>query len=133
MSWTAALPMLKKALPYLGAITVITGVLGGAYNMGKTHARVEMQAAIVEAANKNKDEITRAVEEALAVQAADHRDALDRAEGRTETITVTEEVIKYVDKIIIDDSCQRLALDFIGMRRQSTDSIRAAGYTESAD
>lgn len=133
MTFAAALPMLKKALPYLGAITVITGILTGAYNMGKSHARVEMQAEIVKAANENKAEITRAVEEALAVQAADHRDALARAQGRVETITVTEEVVKYVDKIIIDDTCHKLAFDFISVRRQSTDSIRAAGYTTGAD
>jgi hypothetical protein len=136
MSMTAIFSAAKKAAPLVGLLASLTAFV--AYSnwligFGESRAIMQMQGAQVELANAQRKELEQKMAEALDIQAQDHADAIDRLRNEREVVIVTKEVIEYVDKIIIDDSCHKLAIDFIGMRQQATSAIRGAGAGASAE
>lgn len=130
MTWLTAL---KRLAPYAAALTAFAGYSSWVYEVGKEHARNAAQAESIRLASKHKAELEQSIADALGVQSRDHADAIERLRNEREVVTVVKKEVEYIDKIIIDDACTDLAMDFVGMRQRATSAIRSAASAAHTD
>lgn len=111
----------KKALPYLAVAGGVIAVLGWVYDMGgdnrEAALRSEMAKAQVAAIRQAESDH----KEALATQEADYTDRIALLQERLAIAENKKADIRYVEKIVIDPNCKRLALDVIGMFQRRAD------------
>lgn len=120
----------KKAIGYVIAIISLIGVIHSilnhyeekGYNRAvieiQTEANIEIQKATALAVEKAEAEFRKAAEQ----QKINFDAELERAKNERQVETEIREVIKYVDKIKINDECKFIGSDAIKLLNEAIDS-----------
>lgn len=120
MWWLKLASIGKKALPYLVVAGGVIAVLGWVYDMGGDNREAAIRSELTKQYEKDVAGLSDKHKAALETQAESIRREYENIEAEKVIVTETKEVIKYVDKIIVDDSCKRLAIDTISLLKHAS-------------
>lgn len=128
MWWLKLAQIGKKSLPYLAVGGGVIAVLGWVYKIGGDNREAELRSQLTAQYSALYAEQTAEAEAAhraaLSIVEADAAASIESLRAQLFLEQQKKRQIKYVDKIIVDPSCKRLAVDVIRLFQQSavTDS-----------
>lgn len=112
----------KKFWPQIAIAGAAVTVLGFTYKMGGDHREAAITADLNKQFAKQIETQTTEAENrhrlAMAIQEADANATIASIRADLELEQAKKRQVEYVDKIIIDPNCKRLALDVIGLFQQ---------------
>lgn len=122
MWWLKLAGAFKKFWPQIAIAGAAVAVLTYVYNLGGDNREAAITAELNKQFTKQLEAQTTEAENrhrlALAIQEADADATIASIRADLELEQAKKRQVKYVDKIIIDPNCKRLALDVIGLLQQ---------------